>query len=375
VANEPEQTQRNQGNIVRVIEVGVRLAIVVGLAVWCFEILRPFLSTIIWALIIAAALYPAYASLRRKLGMGPGATSLVFTAAVLVALMIPVIMLSGTLVESAREFAAELEDGTLQVPPPPEGVRSWPVLGGRIYDSWQLANENLEAALARFDDQLRTVGRWFISAAARAGLGILQFAVALVVAGIFLAYSESGGDFARNLGRRLAGPRGEGIADMASATVRSVAQGVLGVACIQAILAGVGFMLVDLPGAGLWTLIVLILATVQLPAGIVLIPSVFYVASQAGMVPTIVYGLWMVFVSLSDNVLKPLLLGRGGTAPAAVISLGAIGGLILQGIVGLFVGAVVLTLSYKLFMMWYRLDQPEELSPDIRNAVEARPDE
>jgi len=267
VANEPEQTQRNQGNIVRVIEVGVRLAIVVGLAVWCFEILRPFLSTIIWALIIAAALYPAYASLRRKLGMGPGATSLVFTAAVLVALMIPVIMLSGTLVESAREFAAELEDGTLQVPPPPEGVRSWPVLGGRIYDSWQLANENLEAALARFDDQLRTVGRWFISAAARAGLGILQFAVALVVAGIFLAYSESGGDFARNLGRRLAGPRGEGIADMASATVRSVAQGVLGVACIQAILAGVGFMLVDLPGAGLWTLIVLILATVQLPAG------------------------------------------------------------------------------------------------------------
>lgn len=348
-----------QNETVRAMEISIRLAIVAGLVVWCFEILRPFLATIVWALIIAAALHPAYKWLRKKIKKGTGTTSFIFTATILVALMTPVLMLSGTLVETAKDFAVELEDGTLRVPPPPERAKEWPVIGKQLYSIWDLANENLEAALKKFEDQIKTAGSWLIKTATGAGLGILQFAVALIVSGIFLAYSESGGVFARKLGSRLAGPRGEGIADMASQTVRSVAQGVLGVAFIQAILAGIGFMIMDVPGAGLWTMIVLIMATVQLPTGIILIPSVFYVASVAGTIPTVIYGIWMILVSLSDNVLKPILLGRGGAAPMAVIFLGAIGGFILQGIVGLFVGAIVLVLSYKLFMMWYLLDDPE----------------
>lgn len=208
-----------------------------------------------------------------------------------------------------------------------------------------------------------------ISTAAGAGLGILQFAAALVISGVFLAYSDGGEAFARNLGRRLAGTRGEGFANLASVTVRSVAQGVLGVAFIQAILAGIGFMVMGVPGAGLWTLLVLIMATVQLPTGIILIPSIFYVASVAGTVPTVLYGIWMIMVSLSDNVLKPLLLGRGGTAPMAVIFLGAIGGFLLSGIVGLFVGAIILVLGYRLFMVWFYQDQPELLPEELQLEV------
>lgn len=126
-------------------------------------------------------------------------------------------------------------------------------------------------------------------------------------------------------------------------------------------MAGLAFLIMDVPGAGLWTMLVLIMATVQLPTGLILIPSIFYVASVADTFPTVIYGIWMIIVSLSDNVLKPLLLGRGGTAPMAVIFLGAIGGFILQGIVGLFVGAVILVLGYKIFMMWFELDQPAGL--------------
>jgi len=180
----------------------------------------------------------------------------------------------------------------------------------------------------------------------------------LVISGVFLAHSVPGGAFARRLGRRLAGAHGENISNMASQTVRSVAQGVLGVAFIQAILAGLGFMAMDIPGAGLWTLLVLILATVQLPCGLILIPSIFYVLSTADTVPAIIYTGWMIMVSLIDNILKPLLLGRGASVPMIVIFLGAIGGFIWQGIVGLFLGAIVLSLGYELFGLWMNLDEP-----------------
>jgi predicted PurR-regulated permease PerM len=367
--NELEQKaedEKRTTDTVRAMEVSIRLALVAGLVIWCFEIVRPFLSTIVWALIIAAAVFPAYKWLLDKFQKSAGLTSFVFTAAILVGLMTPVLMLSGTLVESAKSFATEIEEGSINVPPPPERVKKWPFIGEKAYEAWHLANENMEAALQKFESEIKSTARWLISTAAGAGLGILQFAAAIIVSGVFLAYSDGGEAFARRLGRRLAGTRGEGFANLASATVRSVAQGVLGVAFIQAILAGIGFMVMDVPGAGLWTLVVLIMATVQLPTGIILIPSIFYVASIAGTVPTVIYGIWMIMVSLSDNVLKPLLLGRGGTAPMAVIFLGAIGGFIFSGIVGLFVGAIILVLGYRLFMVWFYQDQPDLLPEELK---------
>jgi predicted PurR-regulated permease PerM len=354
-----EQEQIQNQDTMRAMEVSIRLALVAGLVVWCFEIILPFLSTIIWALIIAAALHPAYLWLSKKMQKkSAGTTSFVFTAVLLIALMTPMVMLFGTLAESMQEYASALEAGSLEVPPPPAAVKEWPLIGERLFDLWQLANQNLEAALGKFENEIKSVGRWLISAAAGAGLGILQFAVALIIAGVFLAYAEAGGEFARNLGRRLAGARGEDVAKIASSTVRSVAQGVLGVAIIQSVLAGVALMVMQVPGAGLWTLLVLILATIQIPTALVLVPIIIYVASVADPVPAVIFGVWMVLVSFSDNILKPILLGRGSSAPMAIIFLGAIGGFVLSGIVGLFVGAVVLVLGYRMFMIWFHIDSP-----------------
>jgi predicted PurR-regulated permease PerM len=368
-----EAVEGKETDTVRAVEVAIRLVLVAGLLVWCFEILKPFLSTILWAVIIAAALFPAYHWLLQKFKRSRALTSALFTIAILVAFMTPVLMLSGTLVESARDFASELEDGSLQVPPPPERVKSWPIFGERIYDTWHLANENLEAVLEKFKVQIRQAGRWLLSTAAGAGLGILQFGAALVLSGVFLAFSDKGGEFAKQLGRRMAGPRGELFANLASSTIRSVAQGVLGVAFIQAMLAGMGFMAMGIPAAGLWTMLVLILATVQLTPGLILIPSVFYVASIASPAMTAVYAAWMIFVSLIDNVLKPLLLGRGSMVPMPVIFLGAIGGFLLQGIVGLFVGAVILALGYELFLLWLYQDVTESPAEVQGNEPDAEP--
>ncbi len=361
-----QQTLLNE-EVVRTIEIGIRLALVVGMVVWSFKIMQPFLSTLVWSLILAAALSPVFQWLGRKTGWSDGRTAFLFTLVMLLALFTPVVMLSGTLVDSTQEFATKLEQGTLEVPPPREGVKEWPIVGDKFYDAWALANQNLDAAMSKFEPQVKAAGRWLVASATGGGLAILQFAFSLIIAGVFLAYSDSGNAFARGLGRRLAGPPGERIADTASSTVRSVARGVLGVALIQAVAAAAAFIVMDVPGAGLWTLLVLLLATVQIPTALVMIPTIFYVASVADPVPTVIYGVYALIVGFSDNFLKPMLLGRGGTAPMPVIFLGAIGGFIVSGIVGLFVGAVVLVVSYKLFLMWYHqgLEAGEEVAGDV----------
>lgn len=364
MASQGVSKEQQKEDTLRSVEVFIRLGLVFGLMIWCFQILKPFLPTIVWALIIAAALLPAFNWFKAKIKRSPGMSATLFTLIILTAILTPSFMLSGTLINTAQEYAAELEDGSLQVPPPPERVKKVWLIGDRLYEAWGLASDNLEAALEKFETQIRKAANWLLRTAAGAGLGILQFAVAVAIAGVFLAYQEGGSDFARRLGSRLAGPEGEKFAGMASSTVRSVAQGVLGVAVIQAILAGILFMAFGVPGAGLWTLLILILATVQLPTILVLLPTMIYVGSVNELLPTVIYVILALAVGLSDNILKPILLGRGSSQPMVVIFLGAIGGFILNGIVGLFVGAVILALGYDLFMLWLNQGELEALQED-----------
>ena len=211
----PVDTEQQKRDTQRSVEIVVRLALIAGLIVWCFQILKPFLPTIVWALVIAAALLPAFNWFQRKIGRGRGLSATLFTAIILALVLTPTFMLSGTLVGTARNYAAELQDGELQVPPHPERVKRIPMVGEQLHDAWKLANENIADALQKFETQLRDAARWLLRTAAGAGLGILQFALATVIAGVFLAYNEGGSEFARRLGRRLAGPEGEKYAAMA----------------------------------------------------------------------------------------------------------------------------------------------------------------
>jgi predicted PurR-regulated permease PerM len=340
------------------LEATVRIGILVLLVAWCFSIVRPFFIPIAWGVIIAVSAYPGYVGLRRLLGgrSGLAATALVILGLVL--LMVPAVMLSGTLVDTAQGLAKSFHEGTLAVPPPPDSVREWPLVGEGLSTFWSQASGNLAAAVERIAPQLKTVGSWLLSTAAGAGFGILQFIVAIIIAGVFLANATASGAFARALAVRLAGERGADFAELAEATVRSVTRGILGVALIQSILAGIGFMAIGLPGAGLWALLCLLLSTVQIGIFPITIPIVIYVLATADTGPAILFLIWSLFVGSIDNVLKPILLGRGAQVPMAVIFVGAIGGFITSGIIGLFVGAVVLVLGYKLFLAWLH-DFPE----------------
>lgn len=336
----------------RVVEAAIRVGLLALLVIWCFQIVRPFIIPFFWSIIIAVAVFPTYDRLRAALGDRRGIAAVVITILMLVILIWPATLLATTMAEGVNALGRRFADGTIVIPPPLEGVEKWPVIGEPIAQFWLLASENLAHALDQLRPQIVSVSRWLLSTAADIGLGLLQFAAAVILAGVLLAHAKSGGNALRSLAGRLAGANGEAYARLGQATVRSVARGILGVALIQSLLAGLGFLAIGIPGAGLLALICLLLAVVQIGPGLVLIGAMIWAFSHETTPIAIAFLIWCTFVGLLDNFLKPLLLGRGVRVPMAVIFIGAIGGLLASGIIGLFVGAVVLAVGYTVFTAW-----------------------
>ena len=282
----------------------------------------------------------------------------------LVLLVAPSVLLGDSLVSGARNVVNSFQSGELHIPPPPDSVAGWPLIGEPIAKAWTLASEDLEAALRQTSPLLKGFGSWLLGAAGGAGLALLQFVLAILIAGALLANSEAAGRATRAVAKRLAGERGLEFASLAEQTVRSVASGILGVALIQALLAGLGFLVAGVPAAGLLTLICLVFGVIQLGVVIVLIPVVIYLFSTADMVTAVGFLIWAILVAPVDNILKPILLGRGVDVPMLIIFVGAIGGFLSAGIIGLFTGAVVLALGYKLFLAWLAQDSTPETAVD-----------
>ncbi|KPJ90667.1 MAG: permease [Gammaproteobacteria bacterium SG8_11] len=356
-------TESTSDNFVKnAVEAVIKIAALALIVSWCYMIVYPFMMIVLWAMIIAIAVYPINCWLRGKLGGRNKLSIALITLLGLAILLIPSIMLSASLVESAQVLSTGLKEGTLKVPPPSDKVATWPLIGESVHQYWQLASVNLEEFLAKVGPQLKGFVNWLLQTAAGTAGGILQFVLSIIIAGVFMANATGGHGFAKALGTRLAGKHGEDFADLAGATIRSVAQGVLGVAFIQTLAAAAGLIVMDVPGAGLWALLVLLLAIIQLPPLLILGPIIVYVFSVADTVPAVIFMIWSLIVSGSDAFLKPLLLGRGVKIPMLVILIGAIGGMVVSGIIGLFVGAVVLALGYKLFMAWLYPEKIAEMA-------------
>ncbi len=346
------------------IEASIRIGILVLLVGWCFKIVEPFITPIVWGIIIAVAIFPLFEKLQSAMGGRSKLAATVITLLGLAVIIVPTVLLAGSLAETTEALAEGYMGGTLKIPPPAESVANWPVVGKKLYQLWSLASTNLEAALQQIGPQLKIFGNWLLATGAGAGAGILQFVVSIILAGVLVASASGGKQMTVSISSRLMGDRGPEFADIAGATVRSVAQGVLGVALIQSIAAGLGLLILGVPGAGLWALLVLLLAVVQLPPLLVLGPIIIWVFSAYDTVPAVLFMIWGLLVSGSDTFLKPLLLGRGVDIPMLVILLGAIGGMLMSGILGLFIGAVILALGYKLFMAWLTEDGRRVVTED-----------
>ena len=345
-------TNRELSTTSQALETTLRIAALLLLVVWCLRILQPFLLPIVWGGIIALALHPAFVHLARRLGGRDLLAGMTVALLLVLLLVVPMVLLGETLVESSLELGRKVRDGTLALPPPPESVSGWPLIGAPLAEFWTLASNNLQSALTPLLPYLKPAAGWMASAGAGVGLGLVYSLVAIVIAGVMLARAETAERVGRALVDKLAGTRGADLAELVKQTVRGVAAGVLGVAIIQALLAGLGMLAAGVPGAGLWTLVALLLCVVQAGPALVLIPAVIYLYSFADPTTATLFLAWSVFVVAIDNVLKPLLMRRGVRAPIAVLFVGSIGGLLTMGIVGLFVGAVVLVVGYTLLMAW-----------------------
>jgi predicted PurR-regulated permease PerM len=290
--------------------------------------------------------------LRRALGGRSAAAAASLVAGVLLLLIVPTVLLTASLIESGTDVASSLQGGALDIPPPPASVADWPVVGDQVHGFWTAASKDLGTALSRIDTQLKSVGLWLLETVASTGIGLVMFALSLVIAGALLSYDEPATDAARRIARRLAPERGDELIALTAVTVQSVTRGILGVALIQSVLSGLAMLAVGVPAAALWAIGVFLLAVVQVPTVVLLIPVAIYVFYTSSTVVAVLFLIWSIVVGSSDNVLKPMLLGRGVDVPMLVIFMGAIGGFILNGIIGLFVGAVVLAVGYTLLRAW-----------------------
>ncbi len=330
----------------------------------CYRIMSPFIPMIIWAAIISIAAYPAHVSLSNRLGGHRRLASALLVLLGVTIIAAPSWILAESTIDAFQGIAVELEDGTAEIPPPRDSVAEWPVIGKRVYDVWSGAAENLEDTLNEFRPQLETAGKAILSFAGHTAVSVLVFIAAMIIAGLLWTSAPAIYRSAGGAATRLAGPkRGGALLDLSILTIRSVAKGIIGIAFIQSILAAVGLVVAGVPAPGLWAGVVLVLAIIQLPPLLILGPIAIWYFSVADPVAATIFLVYAAIVSGADAVLKPLFLGRGVSTPTLVILIGAIGGAIAMGIVGLFIGAVILALGYELLVAWM---QPAE-EPDERD--------
>lgn len=344
--------QTDEGNVKKAVEVVIRIAVLTLIVGWCFLIMAPFISLIIWAVIIAVTTYPIFNRIKKKLGNRGKLAAFIVTISFLAIIILPSLMLANSLYDGVQYVRGIYQGGEFFIPPPGENTKSWPGIAKPVLDLWTLASENLSDAVSKFTPQIKTAGKWTLEFLAGTSMGILQFIGSIIIAGVLLTYSKEGGDMLRNIFIRLAGQQGEHFASLSEITIRNVVKGILGVAFAQTVLAGIGFAVAGVPLAGLWTLFCLILAIIQIGVAPVIIPVVIYMFTTSDTLTASLFLAWCILVTLSDNILKPILLGKGAPVPMLVVFLGSIGGFIANSFIGLFIGPVILSLGYKLFLLW-----------------------
>ena len=345
----------------RVMDVFIRIGMVLVLALLCYRALSPFLTLLIWSLILAVALYPLHDAVARKVGGRHGVAATLIAILGLALIVAPSAVLMSSLGDSVHQFIRNLQSNSLEIPAPAASVATWPVVGPQLHSMWSQAHTDLPALVRSLQPQLGDIAKAVLGFVGGIGIGLLQFLAAFIIAGIIMAFGEEGARANLAIFRRVVGPaRGEELAKLSTATVRAVAQGVIGVAFIQALIVGLCLLAAGIPWPGLLALIVLVLGIAQVPALVVTLPAIGYIwwSGSYGKVAAIAYTVLLLIAGMSDNVLKPLMLGRGVKAPMVVILLGALGGMATAGILGMFVGATLLTLGYKIFMGWVA-DNPD----------------
>jgi predicted PurR-regulated permease PerM len=343
----------------RLLDVLILAGLILALALLCYQVFSPFLVLMVWAVILAVTLYPLHRRLAARMGGREGWAATVITLLGVTLIVWPTGMLLSSMGDSVLQLIRDVQQNTLEIPPPRESVAAWPLVGPKVYAFWDRAHDDLPGLVKSMQPKIGDLAKSAVAMVASIAGGILKFVAAFIVAGILMAFGESGARACRSIFARVVGvERGERFTALSVATIRAVAQGVIGIAFVQALAVGLCLLLARVPLAGVLSGLVLVLGIAQVPALLVTLPAIAYLwaGGNHGTVEAAVYSVLLFIAGMADNVLKPLMLGRGVDAPMPVILLGALGGMATAGILGLFVGATLLALGYQIFMGWVAAD-------------------
>lgn len=329
--------------------------LVIGLlVVTCLWILKPFLGAIVWASMLVIATWPTLLALQRRLGGRRWLAIVIMTLTMLLMILLPVVLAVGTIVEHVGDISGWVSAAAnAPVPEPPGWLNGIPVIGPKLMGQWQqLAATSHDELVQRAAPYAIRLAEWFAGQIGGLGLLILQFLLTIVITVLFYASGERAADGVLRFARRLAADRGEQSVVLAAQAIRAVAIGITGTALTQSVVAGIGLAICGIPYPALLTSIVFVLCMVQLGPFLVMVPAVAWLYWSGHPVSGTVLLVWGIVVAALDNVLRPLLIRRGADMPLPLIFAGAIGGLVSLGMIGLFVGPVVLAVTYRLMQWW-----------------------
>jgi len=340
-----------------VIQIAIRLGLLALLIYWSFILLEPFIPILAWSVVLAVALYPVFDWLSGHLGHRPRIAAALLTVVVLAVFLGPAAWLGLGLVDGVRSISDQLTSGNLTIPAPPDIIRNLPLIGPTLHDFWQTASGNLQSASRQLAPYLKPLAGPVLAIAGSAGSGTVKFLVAVVIAGFLFPSGPQLVASIRNLLARVVLQRSADFLALAGTTIRTVARGVIGIAVIQALLAGIVLKIAGVPYANVLAFAVLVLCIIQIGSAPILIPVVIWVWLVKDLGSSVLITILLVLVGISDNALKPLLIGRGLSTPVLVIFIGVLGGTLAHGMLGLFVGPIVLAVAWELLMAWGREGQ------------------
>jgi predicted PurR-regulated permease PerM len=348
-------------------ERAIGLALIASLVAACLSVTAPFIIPLLWGVIIAVSTWPVYRRLRDALGGYRKLAATIMAILLTLILVAPIVLLSVTLADNVQAIVGLVGGiGHYRLPPPPPWVRTMPLIGPRAYEYWREAMLNMGAIFERAQPYIASLTTWLLARGADLGLAMLEFLVAIVIAGVLYVTGEPGVAILRRFIRRIASEREVALVDIAGRTIRGVAIGVIGTAFVQGVIAAIGLMIVSAPGPVLLGFTTFVVSVAQLPTALVLLPVAGWLFWSDMTWQAVFLAVWCVaVVNMVDNVVRPILISHGARLPFILITIGVLGGLLTWGFIGIFLGATLLAVSYTLFRNWLDDDRYVQAWPSV----------
>ncbi|MCU0417200.1 MAG: AI-2E family transporter [Cytophagaceae bacterium] len=353
-----------------IVELLLRLSLLVLIGVVCFFILQPFLIVLFWSGIFAISLFPVYEWIQIKMKWKNAFSAVMVSGIVFILFFIPCYLFIGLVMEELHLVKDLMSDGKVHLPMPESSLKSWPIVGNRLFELWTNIAQDMPGFIEKYSGGIEKVASFILKLTLDLTLGVLFLFGSIILSGVFLNYHLPIVNASRKFMIKLAPVEADSILSIISKTILKVIKGVLGVAVIQTILMSICLVVLGIPGAGIWSMIILVSAVLQVGVLPACIPLVLYLIASGDSVTGAVVGICALVVGILEHVLKPLLLGgKSSDIPTMVVFIGVLGGFIAFGFLGLFVGAIIFSIMYQLFVTWIHADEKNDLTNELPPTV------